>query len=190
MCFDARRDWLRPSPPFLSLRTHHSRWRRGRVPNFVHALTIDGFYRELGWTKDGTERGGVGDQCAAIGEHVKLLHLGFDLMRIAVVSTPFIRVPPHGYGGTELFCAHLAEGLLRRGHHVSLFATGDPVSRRFALSRGRSPMAAVRYRRAGTHGVGALSNRGRRRVRRRSNQFALWPRHCARSGCIRDLYTA
>ena len=46
-------------------------------------------------------------------------------MRIAVVSTPFIRVPPHGYGGTELFCAHLAEGLLRRGHHVSLFATGD-----------------------------------------------------------------
>jgi glycosyltransferase involved in cell wall biosynthesis len=46
-------------------------------------------------------------------------------MRIAIVSTPFVRVPPRGYGGTELFCAHLAEGLVRRGHRVTLFATGD-----------------------------------------------------------------
>ncbi len=46
-------------------------------------------------------------------------------MRIAVVSTPFVRVPPNGYGGTELFCAHLAEALVARGHDVTLFATGD-----------------------------------------------------------------
>jgi glycosyltransferase involved in cell wall biosynthesis len=46
-------------------------------------------------------------------------------MRIAIVSTPFVRVPPDGYGGTELFCAHLAGGLLERGHDVTLFATGD-----------------------------------------------------------------
>jgi glycosyltransferase involved in cell wall biosynthesis len=46
-------------------------------------------------------------------------------MRIAVVSTPFVRVPPPGYGGTELFCGTLAETLLRRGHDVTLFATGD-----------------------------------------------------------------
>jgi glycosyltransferase involved in cell wall biosynthesis len=46
-------------------------------------------------------------------------------MRIAIVSTPFVRVPPCGYGGTELFCSHLAEGLHRRGHQVTLFATGD-----------------------------------------------------------------
>ena len=46
-------------------------------------------------------------------------------MRIAIVSTPFVRVPPRGYGGTELFCGHLAEGLLRLGHRVTLFATGD-----------------------------------------------------------------
>jgi len=46
-------------------------------------------------------------------------------MRIAIVSTPFVRVPPTGYGGTELFCGHLAEALVRRGHDVTLFATGD-----------------------------------------------------------------
>jgi len=46
-------------------------------------------------------------------------------MRIAVISTPFVRVPPFDYGGTELFCGHLAEALLDRGHDVTLFATGD-----------------------------------------------------------------
>jgi glycosyltransferase involved in cell wall biosynthesis len=46
-------------------------------------------------------------------------------MRIAVISTPFVRVPPRGYGGTELFCGTLAEALMERGHDVTLFATGD-----------------------------------------------------------------
>ena len=46
-------------------------------------------------------------------------------MRIAIVSTPFVRVPPSGYGGTELFCGHLTEALVRRGHYVTLYATGD-----------------------------------------------------------------
>ena len=45
-------------------------------------------------------------------------------MRIAIVSTPFIRVPPAGYGGTELFCHELAEELHARGHDVTLFTTG------------------------------------------------------------------
>src|SRR5262245_53662195 len=55
---------------------------------------------------------------------VNILHSGKS-MRIAVVSTPFVRVPPSGYGGTELFCGQLAEALLTRGHEVTLFATGD-----------------------------------------------------------------
>jgi glycosyltransferase involved in cell wall biosynthesis len=46
-------------------------------------------------------------------------------MRIAVISTPFLAVPPRRYGGTELIVHELAEGLLRRGHDVQLFATGD-----------------------------------------------------------------
>ncbi|MBA4156014.1 MAG: glycosyltransferase family 4 protein [Gemmatimonadetes bacterium] len=46
-------------------------------------------------------------------------------MRIAMISTPFIAVPPRDYGGTELVVHELVEGLAARGHEVTLFATGD-----------------------------------------------------------------
>jgi glycosyltransferase involved in cell wall biosynthesis len=46
-------------------------------------------------------------------------------MRIALVAPPFIPVPPVGYGGTELFVAHLAVGLQARGHNVVVYANGD-----------------------------------------------------------------
>jgi glycosyltransferase involved in cell wall biosynthesis len=46
-------------------------------------------------------------------------------MRIAMVSTPFLAVPPPDYGGTELVVHELVEGLVERGHQVTLFATGD-----------------------------------------------------------------
>lgn len=46
-------------------------------------------------------------------------------MKIAIISTPFVRVPPRDYGGTELVMCELAEGLVERGHDVTLFATGD-----------------------------------------------------------------
>jgi glycosyltransferase involved in cell wall biosynthesis len=46
-------------------------------------------------------------------------------MRIAMISTPFLAVPPKKYGGTELVVYELVEGLIARGHQVVLFATGD-----------------------------------------------------------------
>lgn len=46
-------------------------------------------------------------------------------MRIALVSTPFVPVPPVGYGGTELVVAELALSLRRKGHQVVVYATGD-----------------------------------------------------------------
>ncbi|MDI1481209.1 glycosyltransferase family 4 protein [Polyangium sp. y55x31] len=49
-------------------------------------------------------------------------------MRIAMISTPFIRMPPIGYGGTELFCYELAEELETRGHAVTVFTTGDSIT--------------------------------------------------------------
>lgn len=49
-------------------------------------------------------------------------------MKIAIVSTPFLAVPPRDYGGTELVVHELAEGLVERGHDVTLFATGDSRS--------------------------------------------------------------
>jgi glycosyltransferase involved in cell wall biosynthesis len=51
--------------------------------------------------------------------------LGNRLMRLAIISTPFVAVPPHLYGGTELVVHELAEGLVKRGHDIVLFATGD-----------------------------------------------------------------
>jgi glycosyltransferase involved in cell wall biosynthesis len=46
-------------------------------------------------------------------------------VRIALVSTPFVRVPPPGYGGTELVVHVLARALERMAHEVTVFATGD-----------------------------------------------------------------
>jgi glycosyltransferase involved in cell wall biosynthesis len=46
-------------------------------------------------------------------------------MRIALIAPPFIAVPPAAYGGTELFIAHLANGLHARGHDVTVYANGD-----------------------------------------------------------------
>lgn len=46
-------------------------------------------------------------------------------MRIALVSTPFVAVPPPAYGGTELIVHALARGLEGAGHDVTVFATGD-----------------------------------------------------------------
>lgn len=44
---------------------------------------------------------------------------------IAVVSTPHIKTPPRGFGGSEEIAGGLAEELVRRGHRVTLFATED-----------------------------------------------------------------
>lgn len=46
-------------------------------------------------------------------------------MKIAMISTPFLPVPPRDYGGTELVVHELIEGLVDRGHEVTLFAPGD-----------------------------------------------------------------
>lgn len=46
-------------------------------------------------------------------------------MKIAIVSTAAIAVPPSAYGGTERMLHYLAEGLIALGHDVTLFATGD-----------------------------------------------------------------
>jgi glycosyltransferase involved in cell wall biosynthesis len=46
-------------------------------------------------------------------------------MRIAQVAPPFESVPPTRYGGTERVIALLTEELVRRGHDVTLFASGD-----------------------------------------------------------------
>lgn len=46
-------------------------------------------------------------------------------MRIALIASPFISVPPARYGGTELFIAQLAEGLKKLGLDVVVYANGQ-----------------------------------------------------------------
>ena len=49
-------------------------------------------------------------------------------MRIAMIAPVDIRVPPSGYGGTELVVSLLTEELVARGHEVTLFASGDSLT--------------------------------------------------------------
>jgi glycosyltransferase involved in cell wall biosynthesis len=49
-------------------------------------------------------------------------------MRIAQVSPLWERVPPPAYGGIELVVGLLCDELVRRGHEVTLFASGDSMT--------------------------------------------------------------
>src|SRR5690349_6612693 len=46
-------------------------------------------------------------------------------MKIAQVSPLAESVPPKLYGGTERIVSYLTEELVRQGHQVTLFASGD-----------------------------------------------------------------
>lgn len=50
-------------------------------------------------------------------------------MRIAEIAPPWLSVPPQGYGGIEWVVSLLADGLVERGHDVTLFATGDSITK-------------------------------------------------------------
>lgn len=47
-----------------------------------------------------------------------------DRLRIGVIAPPWFEVPPRGYGGIERVCYWLVEGLVERGHEVTLVAAG------------------------------------------------------------------
>lgn len=58
-------------------------------------------------------------------------------MKIAQIAPLFESVPPRAYGGTERVVSYLTEALTAQGHEVTLFASGDSVTRATLL-----PMAA------------------------------------------------
>ena len=61
-------------------------------------------------------------------------------MRIAQVAPVFESVPPKLYGGTERVVSYLTEELVRQGHDVTLYASGDSVTAARLVST--SPVAA------------------------------------------------
>ena len=50
-------------------------------------------------------------------------------LRVAVLSPVWFPVPPSGYGGIEWIISLLAEGLVDAGHDVTLFASGDSLTK-------------------------------------------------------------
>lgn len=64
-------------------------------------------------------------------------------MKVALIAPPFIAVPPADYGGTELFVAHLAEGLCQLGLEVVVYANGESTvhtERRWIYDRSDWPI--------------------------------------------------
>ena len=52
-----------------------------------------------------------------------------DRLRIAQLAPLYERIPPKLYGGTERVVSYITEELMRRGHDVTLFASGDSDSK-------------------------------------------------------------
>jgi glycosyltransferase involved in cell wall biosynthesis len=50
-------------------------------------------------------------------------------MKIAQVSPLYESVPPQKYGGTERVVSYLTEALVSMGHEVTLYATGDSITK-------------------------------------------------------------
>jgi glycosyltransferase involved in cell wall biosynthesis len=61
-------------------------------------------------------------------------------LRVGIVAPPFLPVPPPGYGGIERVVSVLAEGLLARGHEVTVFAApGSATGARLVTPLSRAP---------------------------------------------------
>lgn len=63
-------------------------------------------------------------------------------MRIAQVAPLYESVPPKTYGGTERVVSYLTEELVRQGHEVTLFATGDSTTTAHLISHFSPPLWA------------------------------------------------
>jgi glycosyltransferase involved in cell wall biosynthesis len=82
--------------------------------------------------------GGIASSGFSYGRDIgnfELQHVGVEpvllgeKMKIAQIAPLMESVPPRLYGGTERIVSYLTEELVRLGHKVTLFASGDSVSR-------------------------------------------------------------
>ena len=81
-------------------------------------------------------------------------------MRIGLIAPPWFPLPPKGYGGIELVVHLLTEGLVARGHDVTLFASGDSETLArlsFVYSRAPSEKIATHGHIEIIHGLEAYS---------------------------------
>lgn len=99
-------------------------------------------------------------------------------MRIAQIAPLWIPVPPYTYGGTEFIVSLITEELVKRGHKVTLFASGD--SKTEARLVPIWPKSLWRAKLAAPHAVYSLLYR---EVLERQKEFDIIHDHC-------EFYTA
>jgi len=66
-------------------------------------------------------------------------------LRIAQVAPLYESVPPKYYGGTERVVSYLTEELVRQGHEVTLFASGDSETKAHLVPACRSALRLDKY---------------------------------------------
>jgi glycosyltransferase involved in cell wall biosynthesis len=65
-------------------------------------------------------------------------------MRVGMIAPPWFPLPPQRYGGIEFVVSLLTEGLVDRGHDVTLFASGDSVTQaRLSFIFDRAPFEQI-----------------------------------------------
>src|SRR5918912_4427705 len=95
-------------------------------------------------------------------------------LKIAQVAPLYESVPPQCYGGTERVVSYLTEELVHQGHDVTLFASGDSVT------RARLVAACPRSLRLDAGCIDQLAHHVLmlERVIRRADEFDLIHFHC------------
>lgn len=83
-------------------------------------------------------------------------------MRIAQVAPLYVATPPKSYGGTERIIATLTDALVARGHDVTLFATGDSVTRAQLVAGAPQAMGFEQMMEVGAAQTAMLANLYRR----------------------------
>jgi len=71
-------------------------------------------------------------------------------MKIAQIAPLIESVPPRLYGGTERIVSYLTEELVRLGHDVTLFASGDSIT---SGATGAAVLICLLSRTAGRQGT-------------------------------------
>jgi len=97
----------------------------------------------------------------------------FQFMRIAHIAPLWISVPPKTYGGTELVISWLCDELVKRGHEVFLFATGDSKTKAKLISVWPSSLWNAKLK--APHAVFSLMYK---RVLEMQDQFDIIHDHC------------
>jgi glycosyltransferase involved in cell wall biosynthesis len=103
-------------------------------------------------------------------------------LRIAQVAPLFEAVPPAAYGGTELIAHLVTEELVRRGHEVTLFASGDSFTHGRLVPGSEAALWSARGRRLSPSEGERLRREHHARPYERRDEFDLIHEHGGQDG--------